>query len=85
MAAACVLYKWPEHWNLPSLSPACIQAEVGTGHAITAWRLRHVLANTRCWEAHEMQGALLRPTPLSLVYARGTRACRRTSASLRRK
>lgn len=27
MAAACVLYKWPEHWNLPSLSPACIQAE----------------------------------------------------------
>ncbi|PNH12717.1 hypothetical protein TSOC_000395 [Tetrabaena socialis] len=23
----CVLYKWPECWGLPSLSPACIQAE----------------------------------------------------------
>ncbi|GFR41093.1 hypothetical protein Agub_g1737 [Astrephomene gubernaculifera] len=23
----CTLYKWPECWGLPSLSPACIQAE----------------------------------------------------------
>ncbi|PNW85250.1 hypothetical protein CHLRE_03g177900v5 [Chlamydomonas reinhardtii] len=23
----CILYKWPECWGLPSLSPACIQAE----------------------------------------------------------
>ncbi|GLC44359.1 hypothetical protein PLESTB_000477700 [Pleodorina starrii] len=25
--SVCILYKWPECWGLPSLSPACIQAE----------------------------------------------------------
>ncbi|KXZ56862.1 hypothetical protein GPECTOR_1g778 [Gonium pectorale] len=25
--SSCILFKWPECWGLPSLSPACIQAE----------------------------------------------------------